>query len=772
MIDVDSASAADRPQLASVNPDNSERKAELKRFSWDRLIHDGQKRLATFMDTESAVSIPSSSLSQQDDLSDNDSGHGSDNGSENETNQGPNEERSPTSDVMAEVFGISSAFLSTSAASSMLSTSRDSYMAFAEASTIDTSVVAAPATATSGSTSIAVEGSIIRHGSITRYPKFGNETTIDRMRRTMRRYSDQHPKRPTEEAMQAPNSMLIDGEIADGKKLKKREKLRTKLKDGKAYIKGKQQLQNKPLTQQELPETEALTIMDKLLDKLVTTALPTASTNISSTDWRAQNLKGQPPFSIPIMTRNFRGLTSRTGVAFETIYTVQDILSWKNKWSTVGFWSIYSYLCLNPKLIPPCPFLWLAYHVMLNAYIYRHPPDTQYTPQNPIPARGPPLEDPVIPKPVPELSREFFYNVVDIQNFMVVYIDTYDLILDFLTKFAFFANNERTSSLVFVILLVTALVTYIVSPWVIWYTPWRFVFLLGGWMVAVISHPRHREKVFDPLKTELIRKREKGRRTLDRVVSSTRKHVGSPPKPADTATEDVIRKYDSSSDSEESSDSSRFDSDNDYESPSSLTGYERVWKMVNDLADNEFDLYQPQEQRQVEVFEVQCSFILRPKPTSATNSGLQRRLSINVDHEASSYHWTPSLFSSHPYLPIMRGPLLPSTGPPSLTNIKAPNQWTFLPGTAWQLDLSAHAWVQSRGVPIATGTGEVFVRVDEETKWVYDKYPVVPKTKKEDVADPRTTGGSLDGKDDKKMMYIRRRRWTRICTRQKHTRNG
>lgn len=56
---------------------------------------------------------------------------------------------------------------------------------------------------------------------------------------------------------------------------------------------------------------------------------------------------------------------------------------------------------------------------------------------SPVIADGPPLADAIVPKPVPEISREFYMNVVDTQNAMDLYVQGYDSTLAILRRFAF-----------------------------------------------------------------------------------------------------------------------------------------------------------------------------------------------------------------------------------------------------------------------------------------------------------------------------------------------
>lgn len=569
------------------------------------------------------------------------------------------------------------------------------------------------------------------------------ESSMDRMKRTIKRYSES-----TKESLPDPESSTTS--LASKKP--KPPKETKKKKD-------------------EPPEAQ--TMMDKLMDKLVISALPTAAVNTKDTDWRSENMKGKPQFSINIMGTNFRKMTARTGVIYETMYTAIEIFSWKNPFYTLSALSIYSYLVLNPRLIPIAPLLFISFRIMVPAYIYRHPPDPTYIkPANPIPAPGPPLAEAVVPKPVPEISREFFYNVVDTQNAMVEYVDAFDGISECLQRFAFFDADECTSSFVYTVLVGSSVVLYILLPYLIEYVPWRLFFVLLGWVGAGFTHPMSKSKVIQPMRTQIKATKEKGKRTLEKMVSSTRSKLSQPstePPILDQQLVEPINDHDSDSESE-----------NEQETLKSK--YNSFWKKVDSIAYHEFNFYEPHEQREVEMFEVQYSFKSKRK-----NHNHKQNLSVenavaapseeHADNEAQNIaelehevgHWQPSLFSNHPYLPVLRGTFLPPTtvtssvhpeltqGATALSEVLAPPFWQFVPGANWKLDLDADSWVQARGIPVDEETGEAFVMVDSDEKWVYDKHPTTT-ARVDDAYD-------ADDKQGKPKIYIRRRRWSRICTR-------
>lgn len=523
---------------------------------------------------------------------------------------------------------------------------------------------------------------------------------------------------------------------------------------------SKPKKKSKPSQPQPDPDS-GNSYMDKLMDRLVTAALPTASIEPSAADWRAQQLKGQPPFSINTMSKNFRRMTARTGIAFETIYTIAEISTWKNWSLTVSVLSIYTLVILNPRFIPVAPILVVLAVLMIPSYVYRHPPDPAYIkPVNPIPAAGPPLVESATPKPVPELSREFFYNVVDTQNFMVIYIDGFDIVTGFLERFAYFNGDECTSSFIYSSLISLAIVVYFLSPYIYTYTPWRFVFIFAGWGFCGISHPRFREKFIVPLKKHLRKTRAKGMKTLDtvnRVVNSTRESIARHKKSTSgvsvITSDSISSKNSGGSDDDETvisavvgtepqepvleNESSNGESSSDYESDyedeadSIMEKYKRFWELIDNLARKEFNNIQPFERREIEIFEIQTAV---------------------KDSNSTAGHWTASVFHLSPCLPFIKNTVTVPTNTPlvtTLSDILAPKEWKFVTGSDWTLDLSFD-WTERPESPFVSNTGELFVDIDEDEKWVYDKKPA--------------NIDGTDGKDIQK-LFVRRRRWTRLCIR-------
>lgn len=662
------------------------------RFSWNKLIHDGQEKLASLIDIEG----PSQPRSSSDSL------------------------RSVDTD--AEKKG-----------STILSSRKED-----DGSQINSN----KASMTSSSPHDDTKDK--------RYP----ESSIDRMRRTIMRYSEQ-VKEPEELA-----------------------KVRSAKEESAPLKKAKKPITETPIAKK--PASEAPTMMDKLIDRLVTNTLPTASVDITSLDSRSQWLKGQPPFSINTMSNNFRRMTTRTTVVYDTAYAVLEILEWRNPWFTLSVLSFYSYCVLNPRLLITVPLLFLTARLMVPAYMYRHPSDpTAYQPSNPIPAPGPPLSDASIPKPVPEISREFFYNMVDTQNAMVLYIDAFDGVLDFLKRFAFFDADECMSSLAYTVLLIASVVLYFAIPLIIRIVPWKFIFFIIGWFGLAFAHPTLRRKGLQQFTNQYIPSR----------------HLPD----------------DFEEDAEDEDETDKESSIRDVKAIKEKI-QEGFWQKAYNVAHKEFYFYEPHEQREVEMFEIQVMLRNKAKPGHKRAKSTEPDLSAQSPEELKDSeskdpelipedliasetggHWEHSMYSTNPYLPILRGkaipPYFPSSAPAAyiesrigsssasvplppvaattLSEVLAPRAWQFVPGANWKLDMDANTWVSARGIPQSPETAteqpeQHLVVIDDEVKWVYDTHPV-------NISPPgaggiQTTIAEVTGEQEQ-TLCVRRRRWTRICTR-------
>ncbi|KAK9458379.1 integral peroxisomal membrane peroxin-domain-containing protein [Dipodascopsis uninucleata] len=233
-------------------------------------------------------------------------------------------------------------------------------------------------------------------------------------------------------------------------------------------------------------------LTDKLMEKLFAAALPSVdSTNgvpSQEVQERLQEQKNKPPFSVPVMARNFSRLNARIGVVFRLQYKILRVMTWKNPNHTFSALAIYSFLCLYPSLFAVSPIVILIFGVMVPAYVKRHPPPPSPLPSYPVPSDGPPLADAPEIKPVPELSRDFLMNMRDIQNSMDDFTQTYDKIARMLSEPTSFKNEEYSSAVYIFLLFLGGILVFLTS-----YIKWRYIFFILGWFVVLSGHPSARK---------------------------------------------------------------------------------------------------------------------------------------------------------------------------------------------------------------------------------------------------------------------------------------
>jgi hypothetical protein len=121
---------------------------------------------------------------------------------------------------------------------------------------------------------------------------------------------------------------------------------------------------------------------------------------------------------------------------------------------------------------------------MLPSFLIRHPPPPSMPPNNLYPLTGPPLAPAAKIKPAPELSRDFFYNMRDLQNCMEDFTQLHDAIVANVAPLTNFSSEEISSTL-FIALFIGAMALFLTAHLV----PWKFVILIAGWAVVVSAHP-------------------------------------------------------------------------------------------------------------------------------------------------------------------------------------------------------------------------------------------------------------------------------------------
>lgn len=172
------------------------------------------------------------------------------------------------------------------------------------------------------------------------------------------------------------------------------------------------------------------------------------------------------------------------GVVFVFQNRLIRLFSWRNPTHTLSFLATYSFCCLDPSLLAVLPLAVCLFFIMVPAFIARHPPPPGATLAEAFSIRGPASAMPKGVKPAPEMSKDFFRNMRDLQNSMEDFSVIHDRLVAIVSPLTNF-SDESLSSLVFLILFFTACLLFIFSS----SFPWRELFLVGGWTIVGSLHP-------------------------------------------------------------------------------------------------------------------------------------------------------------------------------------------------------------------------------------------------------------------------------------------
>ncbi|GAW21521.1 hypothetical protein EKO27_g10784 [Xylaria grammica] len=231
---------------------------------------------------------------------------------------------------------------------------------------------------------------------------------------------------------------------------------------------------------------EKARIQDHLVEKLLAQVVPLDDAEIPQDDafpGRAE----KPNFTLPTMSNNFRRFNARIGVVFVFQARVIRLLAWRHPTHTLSFLAVYTFVCLDPSLLPLLPLVVLLVSVLIPNFVARHPAaEFSLTSEQLIgySLDGPPIAPAITVKPVKELSRDFFHNMRDLQNCMEDFNQMHDAIVKFVVPRTNFSNEAQSSALfvfVFAVCLFMSIAANII--------PWRLVFLAAGWAVTCVGHP-------------------------------------------------------------------------------------------------------------------------------------------------------------------------------------------------------------------------------------------------------------------------------------------
>ncbi|KAI0438840.1 integral peroxisomal membrane peroxin-domain-containing protein [Xylaria telfairii] len=231
---------------------------------------------------------------------------------------------------------------------------------------------------------------------------------------------------------------------------------------------------------------EKARIQDHLVEKLLAQVVPLDDADIPNDD-PLPGRTAKPNFTLPTMSNNFRRFNARIGVVFVFQARVIRLLAWRHPTHTLSFLAVYTFVCLDPSLLPLMPLVVLLVSVLVPSFVARHPAaEFSLTSEQAIgySAGGPPIAPAVTVKPVKELSRDFFHNMRDLQNCMEDFSQMHDAIVRLVVPRTNFSNEAQSSAL-FVVLFATCLFMSIAAN----IMPWRLIFLVAGWAVTCLGHP-------------------------------------------------------------------------------------------------------------------------------------------------------------------------------------------------------------------------------------------------------------------------------------------
>ncbi|KAI0108327.1 Pex24p-domain-containing protein [Daldinia grandis] len=240
---------------------------------------------------------------------------------------------------------------------------------------------------------------------------------------------------------------------------------------------------------------EKTKIQDQLVEKLLSQVVPLDDTQLPQDEASQEpNTPGadRPNFNLTTMSNNFRRFNARIGVVFDFQARVVRLLSWRQPTHTISFLAIFTFICLDPYLLPILPLTALLICVLVPSFVARHPAaEFSLSSEQAIgySPHGPPLAPAITVKPVKELSKDFFRNMRDLQNSMEDFSQLHDNIIRLVVPRTNF-SDEALSSALFVSLFIVCIFMSIASN----ILPWRFIFLSIGWIVICSGHPAvHRQ---------------------------------------------------------------------------------------------------------------------------------------------------------------------------------------------------------------------------------------------------------------------------------------
>lgn len=243
-------------------------------------------------------------------------------------------------------------------------------------------------------------------------------------------------------------------------------------------------------------------LTDKLVEKFVLMALPSDSPATDKTvQQRVVDLASRPQFSVQLMSANFISMNLRLLLPFIAMNNAIKVLNWESVSFNVFLLIVLTNVVLAPlPMLLSLPFFLLVFGVMVPQYLKKYAIDTPsyeelYHIKNfPVPPYHP-VSKPVEAKPCSQFLKEFFVNMTDLQNFMVIYIVAWDYLNNTLRKFIYF-KFEALSNGVYLGLFFLGLLGFTVFPraLVVCLPAVKVGAIALLWGFLVMMHPNNRDQ--------------------------------------------------------------------------------------------------------------------------------------------------------------------------------------------------------------------------------------------------------------------------------------
>ncbi|KAI0096068.1 integral peroxisomal membrane peroxin-domain-containing protein [Nemania sp. FL0031] len=263
---------------------------------------------------------------------------------------------------------------------------------------------------------------------------------------------------------------------------------------------------------------EKARLQDHLVEKLLSQVVPLDDAELpkEENETPLPGRAAKPNFTLPTMSNNFRRFNARIGVVFVFQARVIRLLAWRRPTHTLSFLVVYTFVCLDPFLLPLLPLVVLLVNVLIPSFIARHPAaEFSLTNEQAIgySAHGPPIAPAITVKPVKELSRDFFHNMRDLQNSMEDFSQMHDAIVKFVVPRTNFSDEPQSSAL-FVVLFAACLFMSIAAN----IMPWRLIFLVIGWGATCVGHPLIQKQLQTAHKKHVQPKEEKAMTWVEKWI--------------------------------------------------------------------------------------------------------------------------------------------------------------------------------------------------------------------------------------------------------------